>query len=73
MSYTLGYLNIKYMWYYYPKFSFDCGLRPLNNDVDVVKFAEYLNEFKSFDIYVEHIIDDSIICTKKECNEYVES
>ena len=32
----LGYVRIKGMWYHHPKLSLARGLRPLNNDADVL-------------------------------------
>nr|XP_012571603.1 uncharacterized protein LOC105852195 [Cicer arietinum] len=37
---SLGYMSIKCLWYQHPKYAFPRGLRPLNNDDDVVKFVE---------------------------------
>lgn len=53
-----GYKNIKCMWYWKLRFSFSCGLRPLNNDVDVLQFVKDVTRYKLVDLYVEHTIDD---------------
>ncbi|XP_058784528.1 uncharacterized protein LOC131659338 [Vicia villosa] len=51
-----GYMNIKCMWYWNPKFSFSRGLRPLNCDADVVKFVADVSGYELVDVYVEHSI-----------------
>ncbi|KAI5420325.1 hypothetical protein KIW84_044202 [Lathyrus oleraceus] len=35
-----GYVNIKCLWYWNPAYSFSRGLRPLNNDQDVLQFSK---------------------------------
>ncbi|CAI8615409.1 unnamed protein product [Vicia faba] len=52
-----GYRNIKCTWYWNPKYSFSRGLRPLNCDSDVLKFAEDIKGFELVDVYVEHSIE----------------
>ncbi|CAI8610236.1 unnamed protein product [Vicia faba] len=52
-----GYMNIKCMWYWNPKYSFSRGLRPLNCDSDVLKLAEDIKGFNLVDVYVEHSIE----------------
>ena len=52
-----GYMNIKCMWYWNPKYSFSRGLRPLNCDSDVLKLAEDNKGFELVDVYVEHSIE----------------
>ncbi|XP_058784134.1 uncharacterized protein LOC131658902 [Vicia villosa] len=53
-----GYFNIKCLWYWNPNFSFSHGLRPLNNDSDVLRFMEDVRGFKVVDIYVEHKVEE---------------
>lgn len=43
---NLGYVRIKCMWYHHPEFSFECELRPLNNDANVLKFVEDMNNMR---------------------------
>ena len=60
-----GYVNIKCLWYWNPAYSFSRGLRPLNNDQDVLQFSKDVVGYDVIDVYVEHsvgipeIIDDS--------------
>ncbi|CAL5204561.1 unnamed protein product [Lathyrus oleraceus] len=60
-----GYVNIKCLWYWHPAYSFSRGLRPLNNDQDVLQFSKDVVGYYVIDVYVEHnvgipqIIDDS--------------
>lgn len=42
----LGYLNIKFMWHRHLKIYFKCGLRILNNDIDVLKFREKISDYE---------------------------
>ena len=53
-----GYCNIRCLWYRDPKFSFSLGLRPLNNDQDVLKFVQDVRGFKVVDVYVEHKVEE---------------
>lgn len=55
---SLGYMSFKRLWYQHPKYSFTRGLRPLNNDEDVLKFAEDVKGFNVIDVFVEHCIDN---------------
>nr|XP_027186490.1 uncharacterized protein LOC113784480 [Cicer arietinum] len=55
---SLGYMSFKSLWYQHPKYSFTRGLRPLNNDEDVLKFAEDVKGFNVIDVFVEHCIDN---------------
>lgn len=61
-----------------PKFSFSRGLRPLNNDNDVMQFAKYVIGSEVIDVYVDHIIDNpeimdaSELGTKIDDDEHVE-
>lgn len=57
----LGYLNIKCICYNNPKLLFEVGHRPINIDVDVVKFIEDMNRFEFREIYVDHNLDNPII------------
>lgn len=57
---SLGYMNIKCLWYQRPKYSFPSGLRPLNSDVDVLKFAEDVKGFKVIEVFVEYNIYEPI-------------
>ncbi|KAI5446918.1 hypothetical protein KIW84_014676 [Lathyrus oleraceus] len=60
-----GYVNIKCLWYWNPTYSFSRGLKPLNNDQDVLQFLKDVVGYNVIDVYVEHnvgipeIIDDS--------------
>ncbi|XP_058765307.1 uncharacterized protein LOC131638779 [Vicia villosa] len=69
---NLGYIRIKGMWYHHPKFSFERGLRPLNNDADVLKFGEDMNGYDVGNIYVEHIVDEPVVLSEEQVREYVE-
>lgn len=51
-----GYTNIKCLWYQNSRFCFNRGFRPINCDVDVLKFIEDANVFELIDVYVEHAI-----------------
>ncbi|XP_058747097.1 uncharacterized protein LOC131620093 [Vicia villosa] len=53
----VGYTSIKCLWYCHPRFLFTRGLRPLNNDQDVLRFIEDVKGFKVVDIYVQHDVD----------------
>src|ERR1051325_553313 len=53
-----GYCNIQCLWDQDPKFSFSLGLRPLNNDQDVLKFVQDVRGFKVVDVYVEHKVEE---------------
>ncbi|KAI5422282.1 hypothetical protein KIW84_045661 [Lathyrus oleraceus] len=48
------------------QFSFTCGLRPLNNDVDVLQFAKDVTRYELVDLYVEHTIDDLEVLDESE-------
>lgn len=56
---SLGYARFKIIWYHDLKFSLERGLRPINNDKDVLKFGEDMKGYDCDDIYVEHIADDN--------------
>ncbi|XP_058773528.1 uncharacterized protein LOC131647680 isoform X2 [Vicia villosa] len=49
-----GYVDIENLWYRNPKFSFTRGIRPLNNDNDVLQFGQDVVGHELIDIYVEH-------------------
>ncbi|CAK8579362.1 unnamed protein product [Lathyrus sativus] len=53
-----GYRNLKCLWYWNPNFSFSRGLRPLNNDNDVLRLMEDVRGFKVVDLYVEHKVEE---------------
>ncbi|KAI5433562.1 hypothetical protein KIW84_020741 [Lathyrus oleraceus] len=59
------YVNIKCLWYWNPAYNFFCGLRPLNNDQDVLHFSKDVVGYGVVNVYMEHsvgipeIIDDS--------------
>ncbi|KAI5419925.1 hypothetical protein KIW84_043910 [Lathyrus oleraceus] len=69
------YSNIRCMWYWNPRFSFSRGLRPLNNDNDVLIFSKDVIEYEEIVVYVEHnveipeIIDDSELGTTIDDDE----
>lgn len=68
------YKSITYLWYWNLGFSFARGLRPLNNDVDVLNFIEDISGFNVADVYVKHSVDNPIvkeeeIIALKKCNE----
>lgn len=68
-----GYMNIKYLWYWNPRFYFSCGLRPLNCDADFHKFIEDVNEFKLVDVYVKHGIGNlEVIDNAELVHDYAE-
>jgi hypothetical protein len=52
-----GYGNIRCLWYWIPKLSFTRGLRPLNNDQDILTFIEDVKGYNVIDVYVEHPIE----------------
>ncbi|KAI5397952.1 hypothetical protein KIW84_063676 [Lathyrus oleraceus] len=51
-----GYTNIKCLWYWNLRFGFNRDLRPINCDVDILKFIEDANGFELIYVYVEHTI-----------------
>ncbi|KAI5404841.1 hypothetical protein KIW84_051852 [Lathyrus oleraceus] len=51
-----GYINIKCLCYWNPAYSFSRGLRPLNNDQDVLQFSKYVVGYDVIDVYVEHSV-----------------
>ncbi|XP_058725528.1 uncharacterized protein LOC131596807 [Vicia villosa] len=53
-----GYCNIRCLWYWNPKYAFSRGLRPLNDDKDVLKFMEDIRGYKLIDVYVEHKVEE---------------
>lgn len=69
---NLGYLRLKCLWYHYPKYSFEHGRKPLNNDKDVLKFWEDMFGYESVNIYVENVVDELDVITKGELRDYVE-
>ncbi|KAI5416349.1 hypothetical protein KIW84_041421 [Lathyrus oleraceus] len=66
------YVNIKCLWYWHPAYSFSRGLRPLNNDQDVLQFSKDVVGYDVIYVYVEHnvgipqIIDDSELVAEDE-------
>ncbi|KAI5395389.1 hypothetical protein KIW84_061825 [Lathyrus oleraceus] len=60
-----SYVNIKCLWYWNPAYRFSRGLRPLNNDQDVLQFSKDVVRYDVINVYVEHsmgipeIIDDN--------------
>ena len=62
----LGYVRIKGMWYHHLKLSLARGLRPLNNDADVLKFGEDMKGYDLGNIYVEHVVDEPEVLTEEE-------
>lgn len=64
--------NVKCLWYWNPRFCFSRGLRPLNCDVDVLKFIEDGNGFELVDVYVDRAIGNlEVIYDAKLINDYV--
>ncbi|GAU18410.1 hypothetical protein TSUD_202990 [Trifolium subterraneum] len=63
---SLGYVDLKCMWYHHPKYSFVDGLRPFNNDSDFQKLVEDSKGYNTIDLYVEHSIDSPIVCLDRE-------
>lgn len=55
------YNNIKCMWYWFPKYSFQRGLRPLNCDDHVLQFVKDMKDYEVADIYVEHKVDTPVL------------
>ncbi|XP_058759381.1 uncharacterized protein LOC131632657 [Vicia villosa] len=53
-----GYCNIRCLWYWHSKYAFSRGLRPLNDDKDVLNFMEDIRGYKLIDIYVEHKVEE---------------
>jgi hypothetical protein len=66
---SLGYVDLKSMWYHHPKHSFADGLRPFNNDNDFQKLVEDSKGCNTIDLYVEHAIDTPIVCLDSETPE----
>lgn len=60
------------MRYHHPKFSFECGLIPLNNDAYVLKFGEDMNGYDLANIYVKHIVYELIVISEEQVKKYVE-
>lgn len=54
------------MRYWNPRFNFSRGLRPLNNDNDMMIFAKYVIGYEVIDVYVEHNIDNPEIVDASE-------
>lgn len=69
---NLDYVRIKCTWYHHPKFSFESGVRLLNNDAYVLKFGKDMNNYDVVNIYVEHIVDWPIVISEEQVKEYVE-
>ncbi|CAL5200759.1 unnamed protein product [Lathyrus oleraceus] len=73
-----GYVNIKCLWYWNPTYSFSRGLRPLNNDQDVLQFSKDVVSYDVIDVYVEHsvgipeIIDDSELDAKLDVEDDIQ-
>lgn len=61
-----GYDNIKCLWYWNPEYSFPRGLRPLNNDQDVLQFSKDVIGYEIIDVYVEHNVEISKIVNARE-------
>lgn len=53
-----GYVDIKCLWYWNLVFSFARGLRPLNNDKDVLQFSKDVVGHEVMDAYVDHRVSD---------------
>lgn len=53
-----GYKDIRCIWYWDPKYSFSRGLRPLNNDNDVLPFSKDVIGFELIDVYIEYNVDN---------------
>ncbi|XP_058755919.1 uncharacterized protein LOC131629134 [Vicia villosa] len=53
-----GYCNIRCLWFWHSKYAFSRGLRPLNDDKDVLNFMEDIRGYKLIDIYVEHKVEE---------------
>ncbi|KAI5433592.1 hypothetical protein KIW84_020759 [Lathyrus oleraceus] len=56
-----GYVNIKCLWYWNLRYSFSRGLRPLNNDQDILQFSKDVVGYDVIDVYVEHGIDEDYV------------
>lgn len=52
---SFGHALFKCIWYCNPKYDLSNGLRPLNNYVAVLQFANDIKGYKEVDIYVEHL------------------
>lgn len=55
-------MDFKTLWYRQPKFSLAHGLRPINSDTNVLKFAEDVKGFEVIEVYVERLVDTPILC-----------
>ncbi|XP_058784836.1 uncharacterized protein LOC131659698 [Vicia villosa] len=67
-----GYANIKCLWYWNPAYSFARGLRPLNNDTDVLQFSKDVEGYEVVDLYVEHSIEIPDIVDESELDANIE-
>ena len=53
------YDNIRWLWYWNPKFSFSRSIIPIKCDTTVLKFDEDVNGFELVDVNLKHNIDNS--------------
>ncbi|CAI8585914.1 unnamed protein product [Vicia faba] len=56
-----GYGHIKCLWYWIHALSFTRGLRPLNNDQDILTFNEDVKGYNVIDVYVENPIEIPVL------------
>lgn len=54
---SFGYLKFKSLWYQHPKFSFQGGLKPLNNDADLLELVTDARGCNVVEVFVEHEVD----------------
>ena len=54
---SFGYLKYKCLWYQHPKYAFQHGLKPLNNDGELLELVAYAKGCTVVDIFVEHEVD----------------
>ncbi|KAK2427339.1 hypothetical protein QL285_025923 [Trifolium repens] len=66
---SLGYASVKCLWYCDPSLSFSRGLRPLNNDNDLLNFVGDVKGFEVVDVYVEHIVDNPLVVSESDVDD----
>ncbi|KAJ1426649.1 hypothetical protein SESBI_10150 [Sesbania bispinosa] len=54
---SLGYATFKSLWYRQPEYEISNGLRPLNCDADVLRFARDVENASIVCLYVDHLVD----------------
>ncbi|KAJ1440338.1 hypothetical protein SESBI_01906 [Sesbania bispinosa] len=52
--------EMSYIEYRHPNYNLEKGLRPLNNDKHVLKFANDVKDANTVDLFVEHLVDTPV-------------